>query len=134
MNFSEITYLENLLTKVEFNKAKENIENKNPIFLDDLSLIYSDYQKFKKNSEFIITNEVNEFIEKLKLLNKSKRFIPICGPKSIGKTTSLLYYLKNYAALKYFYINLSYCKKLLVNGDKKNLCLCICKELFILLR
>ena len=130
LNFSEITYLENLLTKVEFNKAKENIENKNPIFLDDLSLIYSDYQKFKKNSEFIITNEVNEFIEKLKLLNKSKRFIPICGPKSIGKTTSLLYYLKNYAALKYFYINLSYCKKLLVNGDKKNLCLCICKELF----
>lgn len=130
LNFSEITYLENLLTKDDFNKAKENIENKNPIFLDDLSLIYSDYQKFKKNSEFIMTNEIAEFFEKLKLLNKQKRFIPICGPKSIGKTTSLLYYLKNYAARKYFYINLSYCKRLLADGDKKNLCLCICKELF----
>ena len=130
LNFSEITYIENLLTENDFIKANENIENKNQIFLDDLSLIYSDYQKFKIKSEFIKTDEITEFINKLKILNNQKRFIPICGPKLIGKTTSLLYYLKNNAARKYFYINLSHCKKLLTDGDKKSLCLCICKELF----
>lgn len=130
LDFSEIIFLENLLTKDDYNKAKENIKEKMPILLDDLSLIYYDYQKYKEKSEFILTKERTDFFERLKVLNKKKKFIPICGPKSIGKTTSLLYYLKMNAMCKYFYINLSYCKNLLVSGNKKKLCLCICKELF----
>ena len=130
LNFSEITYLENLLSKDDYDKANKNIEDKNPILLDDLSLIYYDYQKYKEKSEFILTQERKDFFKKLKNLNDEKKFIPLCGPKSIGKTTSLLYYLKMKTMRKYFYINLSYCKNLLVSGNKKKLCLCICKELF----
>ena len=70
--------------------------------------MYYDYQKVKVKSEFILTEERKQFFKKLYDLNQTKRFIPICGPKYIGKTTSLLYYLKVYARMKYFYINLKH--------------------------
>ena len=132
LNFQEIKYLENLLFQNDYDKANENIKEKEKIILDDLSLIYYDYQKVesKINAEFILTEERNNFFEKLYQLNQTRRFIPICGPKYIGKTTSLLYYLKVYARWKYFYINLKHCQKLISLGKKEELLLCISKELF----
>ncbi len=131
LDFNVIEYIPNLLFKDDYYKAKEDISTKNKILLDDLSLMYYDYQKFKDQDDFfILSEERNEFFKELTYLRKKKKFIPICGPKSIGKTTSLLYYLKMNAMWQYFYINLSYCKKLLNDGKKEILCLCICKELF----
>ena len=132
LNFQEIKYLENLLFPNDYDKANENISSKEKILLENLSLIYFDYQKIKSNkeSEFIMTKERENFFEELFALNQTRRFIPICGPKSIGKTTSLLYYLKVYARTKYFYINLKHCQKLILSGKKEELNLCICKELF----
>ena len=131
LNFNTITYLDNLLFIEDFKKAKEDIKTKKKILLEDLSLKYYDYQKIKIiKSEFILTQEREDFYKKLKYLCNIKRFIPICGPKYIGKTTSLLYFLKTYARNKYFYINLNYCKKLFNDEGKEELYLCICKELF----
>jgi hypothetical protein len=131
LNFNEIENLPNLLFKEDYEKAIENISLKSKVLLDDLSLMYFNYQKFDDHrSEFILSDERKELFKKLTNLINIKRFIPLCGPKSIGKTTSLLYYLKMKAPGKYFYINLSYCKKLLNDGKKELLCLCICKELF----
>ena len=132
LNFREIKYLENLLFQNEYDKANENMKEKEKILLENLSLIYYDYQKIKFNikSEFILTDERKKFFQKLYELNQTKRFIPICGPKYIGKTTSLFYYLKVYARRKYFYINLKHCQKLISSGKKEELLLCICKELF----
>ena len=130
LNFNEIKYLDNLLFETDFEKANENIKEKQIVLLENLSLMYYDYQKIKEKSEFILTEQRQKFFEKLNNLNKERKFIPICGPKFIGKTTSLLYYLKRYARFKYFYINLNYCKKLLSEGEKEKLYLCICKELF----
>ena len=130
LNFFQIKYLKHLLFQEDFNKANENIIEKEKILLDNLSLMYYDYQKVKVKSEFILTEERKQFFKKLYDLNQTKRFIPICGPKYIGKTTSLLYYLKVYARMKYFYINLKHCQKLILNGKKEELMLCICKELF----
>lgn len=132
LNFQEIKWLDNLLFQNDYDKANEIIQKNEKILLEQLSLLYYDYQKIKsnKNAEFILTNERKNFFEKLYKLNQTRRFIPICGPKSIGKTTSLLYYLKIYARMKYFYINLKYCQKLISQGKKEEFLLCICKELF----
>ena len=130
LDFSTIEYLDNLLFREDFDKVDENVKNNTKIFLKNLSLMYFDYQEIKEDSEFILTNERNEFFKYLKALIQQSKFIPICGPKSIGKTTSLLYYLKMNARRKYFYINLKYCKKLLLLGKKEKLYLCICKELY----
>ena len=130
LGFSEIEYLDNLLYQEDFAKVDENIKNNTTVFLNNLSLMYFNYQKIKEDSEFILTKERNAFITHLKSLFPKNKFIPICGPKSIGKTTTLLYYLKMNARRKYFYINLNYCKKLFSLNKKEELYLCICKELF----
>ena len=133
LDFDEIIYLENLLKKEDFDKVKIIISNNSRVPLDMLSLSFYDYQKnrFSRiNGEFEMTNEREEFFYKLKYLLKHTHFIPICGPKSIGKTITLLYFLKKYYLNGYFYINLSHCKKLFDKNEYEELYLCICKELY----
>ena len=133
LNFDEIIYLENLLNQKDYDRAKTPISNVPKVSLDLLSLSYYDYQKYdysKIEGEFEMSNERQEFFQKLNNLVDFKKFIPICGPKSIGKTTTLLYYLKTFYPNEYFYINLSLCKKLFNKDDNEKLCLCICKELY----
>ena len=122
--------MDNLLCEEDFKKVDEDLKNNTKVFLKNLSLLYFNYQKIKEDSEFILTNERKDFFAHLKTLLQKNKFIPICGPKSIGKTTTLLYYLKMNARRKYFYINLNYCKKLLLSDKKEELYLCVCKELF----
>ena len=130
LNFSEIEYFQNLLFKADYVKTKEDISKKDKILLEDLSLMYYDYLKYQNLGEFTLSEERKDFFNNLTKLSMERQFIPICGPKYIGKTTSLLYYLKTNMMGKYFYMNLSYCKKLLLKGEKERLYLCICKELF----
>lgn len=104
LDFSEIDYLDNLLYQEDFAKVDENIKNNTTVFLINLSLMYFNYQKIKEDSEFILTKKRNAFLTHLESLLQKNKFIPICGPKSIGKTTTLLYYLKMNARRKYFYI------------------------------
>ena len=113
----------------EFNKANGTINEPNfPLNL--LSILYDKYQKFNVSSEnFELTEERKEFFKSIKNLLDEKNFICICGPKSIGKTTSLLYFRKKYI-LSSFYINLTYCKRLFDSNYMEELYLIICKELF----
>ena len=129
LDFDEIIYLENILEKEEYNKVQTPM--KEDISLNNLSLLYFDYQKheYKEDGKFELTKEREDFFNQLKTLIKNNNFIPICGPKSIGKTTSILYYAKKNYKNQYFYINLSYCKNLLLNDKYEQLYLCICKEL-----
>ena len=132
LDFEEIIYCENDLDEKDFETANKSIQNEQKIMLSSLSLSFYDYQKnsFSKiNGEFELTKERIEFFNKLEELINETYFIPICGPKSIGKSISLLYFLKKYIQSSYFYINLSYCKKLFL--ENKNECISyICKELY----
>lgn len=129
LDFDEIIYLENILEKEEYNKVQTPM--KEDISLNNLSLLYFDYQKheYKEDGKFELTKEREDFFNQLNTLTRDNNFIPICGPKSIGKTASILYYAKKNYKNQYFYINLSYCKNLLLNDKYEQLYLCICKEL-----
>ena len=129
LDFDTIKRVENYLKEEDFNKANELIKDSD-IPLNKLSLLYENYQKFSVLSKkFRLTSERKEFFNKLEKLIDNNNLIYICGPKSIGKTTSLLYYLKKYT-MRHFYINLSYLKTLFQPKDKNELCLAICKELY----
>ena len=132
LDFDEIIYKESPLEEQDFRKANTIISKDEKILVGNLSLSYLDYQKYffsKSSGEFEMSKERENFYDKLNALSKN-RFVPICGPKSIGKTTSLLYYLKTNWLTQYFYINLTYWKNLLSEKRYKELNLCICKELF----
>ena len=77
LDFSEIEYLDNLLYQEDFAKVDENIKNNTTVFLNNLSLMYFNYQKIKEDSEFILTKERNAFITHLKSLFPKNKFIPI---------------------------------------------------------
>ena len=133
LDFNEIIYSESPLDEKEYKIVNTLIKKNDKISIDKLSLFYLDYQKYDfsrvLDGEFELSPERKDFYDKLKILQK-KRFIPIIGPKSIGKTTSLLYYLKSYWFSQYFYINLTYWKDMLAKNKNEELLLCICKELF----
>ena len=129
LNFDTIKRVKNYLKTDEFNKANRTINEPNfPLNL--LSILYDKYQKFNVSSQYFeLTEERKEFFKAIKNLLDENNFICICGPKSIGKTTSLLYFRKKYI-LSSFYINLTYCKRLFDSNDMEELYLVICKELF----
>ena len=129
LDFDTIKKVENYLKKEDFEKANKAIID--PIIpLKDLSLLYEKYQKFSILSQnFQLTKEREEFFEKLKNLIENNNLVYISGPKYIGKTTSLLYYLKK-NVVRHFYINLSYIKKLFDSKNKSELILAISKELY----
>ena len=130
LDFDTVKRVNNLLEEEEYQKAKLLIKNENKILLNDLSLLYQEYQKFNLTSEYFkLTKERKIFFNKLQNLLANNNLVYICGPKSIGKTTSLLYYLKK-KINRYFYINLSYAKKLFESKEKDKLYLSICKELY----
>lgn len=133
LDFNEIIYSETPLDEKEYKIVNTLIKKNDKISLDKLSLFYLDYQNYDFSrvidGEFELSPERKDFYDKLKVLQK-KRFIPIIGPKSIGKTTSLLYYLKSYWFSQYFYINLTYWRDMLAKNKYEDLLLCICKELF----
>ena len=132
LDFNIIKKVKNFLKEKEFLEANKNFDDDNNVPLNSLSILYDKYQKYDINSKtFDLTNERNDFFKSLIQLLSNKNFLLICGPKSIGKTTSLLYFMKKHYLRKYFYINLSYCKKLLMQKEEEeNLNLAICKELF----
>ena len=129
LEFNVIKRVKNHLKKDDYIKANEILKNSN-IPLKLLSISYDKYQKYDSLSDnFELTDERVEFFGTLKKLLSKKNFVAICGPKSIGKTTSLLYFKKEYLPSS-FYINLSYCTKLFESKKMEELYLTICKELF----
>ena len=130
LDFDTVKKVDNYLKEEDYKKANKKLDNSN-IPLQSLSILYDKYQKYDTPlDKFLLTKERKEFFQKLNDLLGKTNFVSICGPKSIGKTTSLLYFKKNYIKSS-FYINLSYCKKLYESKEtEEELYLTICKELF----
>ena len=132
LDFDTIKEVDNYLNEEEYKKVNRPLNNYSNIPLKSLSILYNKYQKYyisTNDNEFILTNERKTFFDKLKDLLRETNFVSICGPKSIGKTTSLLYFQQVYITNS-LYINLSYCKKLYEYKNKEELYLVICRELF----
>ena len=129
-DFDTVKKVKNYLKEEEYIKANKPLNNTSNILLESLSILYDKYQKYEVLiKEFLLTEERKNFFKKLKSLLSNSNFVSICGPKSIGKTTSLLYFQKIYYS-RSLYINLSYCKKLYETKRTEELYLTICKELF----
>lgn len=130
LDFDTIKEVDNYLNVEEYKEVNKPSNNNSNIPLKSLSILYNKYQKYYiSTNEFILTNERITFFDKLKNLLRNTNFVSICGPKSIGKTTSLLYFQKVYIT-KSLYINLSYCKKLYESNRIEELNLVICRELY----
>ena len=130
LDFDTIQEVDNYLNEEEYKEVNKPLNNNSDIPLKSLSILYNKYQKYNiSTNEFILTNERKTFFDKLTKLLSNTNFVSICGPKSIGKTTSLLYFQKVYITSS-LYINLSYCKKLYESKQIEELNLVICRELF----
>lgn len=130
LDFDTIKKVDNYLKEDEYIKVNRPFINNSKILLESLSVLYDKYQKYNISSnEFRLSKEREVFYQKLKSLINKSNFVAICGPKSIGKTTSLLYF-KHVYILKSFYVNLSYCKKIYELNNIEELHLSICRELF----
>ena len=130
LDFDTIKEVDNYLNEEEYKEVNKPLNNNSNIPLKSLSILYNKYQKYNiSTNEFILTNERKTFFDKLTKLLSNTNFVSICGPKSIGKTTSLLYFQKVYITSS-LYINLSYCKKLYESKNIEELNLVICRELF----
>ena len=124
-------------------KIEENMFNKSNTFIEnyvelqplDLSLYYNEYIDFygfinNKHKFFIFSKERKEFFKFLSdEIKNNNKFICICGPEGIGKSTSILAFCRmNLSDYYYFYFNVKILNKFLNKKDKiKDI---IIKELF----
>ena len=97
----DIKYVNALIEEEDYNIATKYKEIDAELTLQDLSL---DYQYYLEDS-ILLDNKVNYFVntkerkEFFKFLNEkltNQRLLAICGLKGIGKTASILAYLKYY--------------------------------------
>lgn len=104
--------------------------------LKKLSLISNDYLYIPKSGEnikFDLTKEREDFFKYLKNEIENSQFIPICGPESIGKTSTVLgFFSLNRHLYNYFYINLKTLDK--YKGDTIKIKELIIKELYHCIR
>ena len=130
----DIKYVNALIEEEDFNMAKKYKEIDAELTLQDLSL---DYQYYLEDS-ILLDNKVNYFVntkerkEFFKFLNeklKNQRLLAICGLKGIGKTASILAYLKYYVS-SYFYFNIKTINKLLEKKNKNKIIKILLREMY----
>ena len=130
-------YLEIKIENIFDKNTTEYTEVNEKILLSDLtlkklSLISNDYLYIPKSGEnirFDLTEERKDFFEYLKNEIENSQFIPICGPESIGKTSTVLgFFSLNRNLYNYFYINLKTLDK--YRGDIIKIRELIIKELY----
>ena len=117
-------------------KEANNIIIQSKLTLKNLSIVSKDYLYIPESLEdikFDLTNERKEFFQYLKNEINNNNFIPICGPESIGKTSTILgYFSLNRDKYEYLYTNLKTLDK--YKGDEIKIQELIVKELFHCLR
>lgn len=137
LDFDSIKQVNNYLFENDYNLANKEINEDEKVYLTSLSLSYQQYQKHiinQKDEVFYLNDKKKEFNFILKNQLSEKKIILICGPKSIGKSTSLLYFMKLNFKGDYFYYNLSFFDKFLKNNRiKEYFILNFCKELYNIL-
>ena len=118
--YNKIEIKEKIPDKQSYEFANKKVDISN-IYCEDLSLNYKKYFENyeyidKKKPYFEYSSERKEFFQYLENELKINNFIGLCGPKGIGKTTSILAFcrIKSYS---YFYFNI---KTIIKNFDNKS--------------
>lgn len=132
LNFNKIIFKINPLDQKDFETANAIIPFDKEISLQSFSLLVKKYQKnaVMSNEKFYLTKERDEFCKNIMKYLDDNYYIAIYGPRSIGKTISLLALCKYMLSNDYFYFNISHIKQLLAENNVKELCHDICKELY----
>ena len=110
------------------------IDVNDSLSLKDLSLNYDYYLENtdlveNKNDFFSNTEKRKKFFEFLDNKLKENKYLAICGLEGIGKTTSVLAYLK-YSTKTYFYFNVKTIDKLLATAEKSKIKDILLKEMY----
>ena len=123
-----IKYKISSINEEEYNNSNSYVNVKGPLSLKDLSLYY-DYYVDNANNFYSISKEREEFFEFLDSKLLENKYLPLCGLEGIGKTTSILAYLK--CSMKtYFYFNLKTINNLLESNEISKLRDILLKEMY----
>ena len=129
-----VKYVISSIIKEKYMNTISQIKNKDTLSLNELSLNYEYYLEntsfvIDKNNFFINTTKRKEFFKFLddELVNSD--YIALCGLEGIGKTASILAYLR-YSTKSYFYFNIKAIDKLLVNRDISTIRKILLRELY----
>ena len=129
-----IKYTISSIDENDYRIASSYIKTNDPLSLNDLSLNY-DY--FLDNTNFVVdkknffinTEQRKEFFQFLDNKLLDHKYLALCGLEGIGKTASVLAYLK-YSTQTYFYFNVKAIDKLLVNKEISEIRKILLREMF----
>jgi hypothetical protein len=119
-----IKYVNAVIDKEDFICSTKYVSNKDSLGLNDLSINYKYYLENSNlvdddNNFFIKSEKRKEFFELLNKYIKNKdKLLALCGLEGIGKTASILGYLKK-CKLSYYYFNVKAIDKLLSSNQNK---------------
>ena len=129
-----IKYVISDIDEEDYKYSKKYIKVNGALTLKDLSLNYKEYLEnanlIDNEKEYFLNTDKRkilfEFINKKLLDNK---ILALCGLEGIGKTASILAYLKYYH-LKYFYFNVKAIEKKLIKNEISSIKRILLKELY----
>ena len=129
-----IKYTISLINFEDYKKSCSYIGDNKSLGLKDLSLNYEYYlanTQFVNNDKnfFSMTEQRKEFFEFLNNQLSENQNLSLCGLEGIGKTASILAYLK-YTNKTYFYYNIKTINKLLENNEIEKIKEILMKEMF----
>ena len=118
----------------DFNNSSFYIEDESALSLKNLSLNYDYYLEntyFVNNSNnfFINTDQRKEFFKFLDKQLSKQKYLALCGLEGIGKTASILAYLR-YSNKNYFYLNIKTVDNLLERNEISKLKDILLKEMY----
>ena len=119
-----IKYVNAVIDKNDFICSNKYLSNKDSLGLNDLSINYKYYLENSNlvdddNNFFINSEKRKEFFELLNKYIKNKdKLLALCGLEGIGKTVSILGYLKK-CKLSYYYFNVKAIDKLLSSNKNQ---------------
>ena len=117
-----IKYVISDINEEDYEKSIAYISSNENLGLKYLSL---NYKYYLENSNlvnnpkefFLNTDERKDFFKFLNDKIVSNKYLALCGLEGIGKTASILAYLKYYSLNSYFYFNVKAIEKLLLNNQ-----------------
>ena len=132
--FKYIRYVNSLIDQEEFTISNRYKTYDDELSLQDLSINYESYleeSNFVKNKEnfFLKTNERKDFFTFISEHLKKNKTLALCGLEGIGKTSSILAYLKCFR-LSYYYFNVKAIEKLLRENENQKIIKILLREMY----
>ena len=129
-----IKYTISSINYEDYKNSRSYIDDKKALSLKNLSInceYYLEYTNFINNSQnfFLNTDERKEFFSFLDDKLLEHKYLAICGLEGIGKTASILAYLK-YSTNSYYYFNIKTVDNLLANNEISKLRDILLKEMY----